>query len=56
MKLTEENPLTREGSSAAAEDSEETDEEFDWFNEEQHLEGTYFNFVNKNRKTVEAGD
>ena len=56
VKLIEENPLTREGGSAAAEDSEETDEEFDWFNEEQHLEGTYFNFVNKNRNTVEAGD
>ena len=36
--------------------SEETDEEFGWFHPEEHTEGTYFNFVNKNRETIETGD
>ena len=29
--------------------SDETDEEFDWFQAEEHTDDTYFNFVNKNR-------
>jgi len=37
-------------------DSEETDEEFDWFNPREHGEETYFTFVNKNRKAYEVGD
>lgn len=36
--------------------SDETDEEFDWFDPEEHTEGTYFNFVNKNRETIQTGD
>lgn len=36
--------------------SEETDEDFDWFDPELHTEKTYFNFVNKNRKTFEIDD
>ena len=36
--------------------SEETDEEFDWFNPEEHTDDTYFTFVNKNRQTVMPGD
>lgn len=36
--------------------SEETEEEFDWFVSEQHTDDTYFNFVNKNRETIQAGD
>ena len=36
--------------------SEETDEEFDWFKPEVMTDDTYFTFVNKNRKTFEAGD
>ena len=34
-------------------DSEETDEEFEWFEPEQgHNDESYFVFVNKNRKTI----
>lgn len=29
--------------------SEETDEEFEWFDSDEHTEDTYFNLVNKNR-------
>ena len=36
--------------------SEETDDEFGWFNPEEHLDDTYFHLVNKNRRTVEAGE
>ena len=36
--------------------SEETDEEFGWFHPEEHTDDTYFNFVNKNRETIETGD
>ena len=32
--------------------SEETDEEFDWFNPVEHTNDTYSNSVNKNRKTI----
>lgn len=36
--------------------SDETDEEFDWFEPEIHTDDTYFNLVNKNRKNFEVGD
>ena len=36
--------------------SDETDEEFDWFQAEEHTEDTRFNFVNKNRQTIQTGD
>ena len=36
--------------------SEETDEEFSWFNPEEHLDDTYFHLVNKNRRTIEPGE
>lgn len=36
--------------------SEETDEEFEWYNPEDHKETTYFNFVNKNREAYKAND
>ena len=36
--------------------SEETDEEFDWYEPEAHQDDTYFTFVNKDRKTFEKGD
>lgn len=36
--------------------SEETDEEFNWFDPLSHLDDTYFNLVNKNRRTVQAGE
>lgn len=36
--------------------SEETDEEFDWFDPVEHTQDTYFNFVNKNRKTIMPGE
>ncbi len=36
--------------------SEETDEEFDWFDPLEHTDDTYFNFVNKNRKTIMPGE
>ena len=32
--------------------SEETDEEFDWFEPTEMEDRTYFNLVNKNRKTI----
>ena len=41
---------------AQDENSEETDEEFDWFEPEIHTDETYFSFVNKNRKTFMPGD
>ena len=50
--INDEKELTR----ASIMCSEETDEEFDWFDPEQHMDNTYFNFVNKNRKTIEAGE
>ena len=37
-------------------DSEETEEEFDWFDPVEHTDDTYFVFVNKNRKTITAGE
>ena len=37
-------------------DSEETDEEFDWFDAGQHTDDTYFTFINKNRETIQAGE
>lgn len=36
--------------------SEETDEEFDWFDPAKHTDSTYFNLVNKNRKDFMPGD
>ena len=36
--------------------SEETDEEFDWFQPDEHNDDTYFHLVNKNRKRFETGD
>jgi len=36
--------------------SEETDEEFDWFEPEDHNDDTYFHLVNKNRKPFNTGD
>ena len=39
-----------------AQNSEETDEEFDWFEADKHTDDTYFTYVNKTRKTIEAGD
>jgi len=49
---------TTAGTRKAAQDenSEETDEEFDWFEPEVHTDETYFSFVNKNRKTFMPGD
>ena len=38
------------------ENSEETDEEFDWFEPTEMEDRTYFNLVNKNRKTIQAGE
>ena len=38
-----------------ASDSEETDEEFDWFDTREHTDDTYFTLVNKNRETVQPG-
>ena len=37
-------------------DSEETDEEFDWFNAQEHTDETFFTLVNKTRETIEAGE
>ena len=37
-------------------ESEDTDEEFDWFNPREHTDDTYFTFINKNRETIEPGD
>ena len=37
-------------------ESEESDEEFDWFSPVEHTDDTYFNLVNKNRKTFMPGD
>ena len=34
----------------------ETDEEFDWFEATEDTEKTYFNLVNKNRKTFKQGE
>jgi len=36
--------------------SDETDEEFDWFDAEQMTNDTFFCFVNKNRRTIETGE
>lgn len=36
--------------------SEETDEEFGWFDPVEHTNDTYFTFVNKNRKTFMPGE
>ena len=36
--------------------SEETDEEFDWFEPTEMEDRTYFNLVNKNRKTIQPGE
>ena len=36
--------------------SEETDEEFDWYDAQAQQDDTFFTLVNKNRKTVEKGD
>ena len=36
--------------------SEETDEEFDWFEATEMDDRTYFNLVNKNRKTIQPGE
>ena len=36
--------------------SEETDEEFDWFEPEEMEDEVYFNLVNKNRKTFQPGE
>ena len=36
--------------------SEETDEEFDWFEPTEMEDQTYFNLVNKNRKTIQPGE
>jgi len=36
--------------------SEETDEEFEWFEAASMTADTYFCFVNKNRETFETGD
>lgn len=35
---------------------EDSEEEFTWFQADEHTNTTYFNMVNKTRRTVEAGD
>lgn len=50
------NSITDDTQGADRLNSEETDEEFDWFVPETMTDDTYFTFVNKNRKTFEAGD
>ena len=37
------------------EDSEETDDEFEWY-EEKDIDDTYFTYVNKTRRTLEPGE
>ena len=36
--------------------SDETDEEFEWFDAVELTDDTYFTFVNKNRLTINPGD
>ena len=48
--------LFGDAKSYMVDNSEETDEDFDWFEIDVHTEDTYFNLVNKDRRTVEAGE
>lgn len=37
-------------------ESDETDEEFNWYNSEKHDQESYFCFINLQRKTLQPGE
>lgn len=38
------------------EESDDTDEEFDWYNPSKHMDESYFVFTNLNRRTLQPGE